>query len=288
MGNYINDINYTPNSVTGTDKLSTGHADVHNDDQVVISELVDNQAILDDALATQVDSSLPDRVDTLEEIVHILAQGLEATFFSIGDTGTADGELFPKGADGNLASTWADVTEIKFSDVTESHGTMNSRPFHVSSLLVDEVIRLTEADASATINPVNGYMIGSVKEIFPDTNSVSVVVSYSVGNPVAGEFVVAELFPPQEDVDLSEYATMAWSNSQFSLIDHTHNYANSTHTHSYAASDHDHDGYWTAVDATHNKKGIGKLGQLSLASSSGGMVVGQLYYNNGTIMYRVS
>jgi len=71
MGNYINDINYTPNTVAGTDKLSTGHADVHNDDQAVISELVDNQAILDDAIAQKVDSSLTDRVETLEEVVNI-------------------------------------------------------------------------------------------------------------------------------------------------------------------------------------------------------------------------
>ena len=289
MGNYINDINYTPNNVSGTDKLSTGHADVHNDDQAVISELVDNQAILDDALANQVDSSLPDRVDTLEEVVNILAQGLEATFWAIGGTATlADGEIFPAGPDGNIASTWADVTELHFSTTTHEFGAHDGRPFSVSSLLEGEVVRITEADANATISPVDGFVVALVTAINVPTNSVEVEVKYADGNPVVGEFAVSELFPPQEDIDLSEYATMTWSNSQFSLIDHTHNYSDSTHTHGYASSDHGHNDFWTPVNATHTTKGIGYLGQLKSTNSSSGMSVGQMWFDNGTIWYKKS
>ena len=281
MGNYINDINYTPNNVAGTDKLSTGHADVHNDDQAVISELVDNQAILDDALAQKVDSSLPDRVETLEEVVKILAQGLEATFWSIGGNSTvADGEVFPAGPDGNIASTWADVTELHFSTVTHEIGTHAGRPFSISTLLEGEIIRLTEAEVDATINPVNGFLVALVTAINVPTNSVEVEVQYASGSPAPGEFAVSELFPPQEEIDLSEYATMTWSNSQFSLINHTHPYSSTSHGHSdYAASDHGHSGYWVAQNATYNTKGIGRLGKLDSRTSSSGMDVGQLWWN---------
>jgi len=280
MGNYINDINYTPNNVSGTDKLSTGHAEVHNDDQVVISELIDNQAILDDALAQKVDSSLPDRVETLEEVVKILAQGLEATFWSIGGNSTvADGEIFPAGPDGNIASTWADVTELHFSTVTHEIGTHAGRPFSISTLLEGEIIRLTEAEVDATINPVNGFLVALVTAINVPTNSVEVEVQYASGSPAPGEFAVSELFPPQEDIDLSEYATMTWSNSQFSLINHTHNYSNSNHTHNYAESNHGHSQYWDYQNATYNTKGVAKLGVLDSRTSSSGMDVGQLWWN---------
>lgn len=289
MGNYINDINYTPNTVAGTDKLSTGHADVHNDDQAVISELVDNQAILDDAIAQKVDSSLTDRVETLEEVVNILAQGLEATFWSIGGNATlADGEVFPAGPDGKIASTWADVTKLHFSKLTHDIGTHAGRPFSVSTLLEGEIIRITEADANAALSPVDGFVVATVTDIDVSSNSVEVEVKYADGSPVVGEFAVSELFPPQEDIDLSEYATMTWSNSQFSLINHTHNYSNSNHTHDYADSDHKHSEYWVYENATYNKKGVALLGQLDHRTSSSGMMVGQIWYNNNnkTIDFR--
>jgi hypothetical protein len=289
MGNYINDITYNPNNVSGTDKLSTGHSDVHNDDQKVIAELVDNQAILDDALAQKVDPALPDRVDTLEEVVHILAQGLEATFWTVasGNQALSDGEIWPVGPNG-LADNWEDVTDIQFSTVTQSHGDHSGRPFSVSTLLVGEVIRITEADPNAVINPVDGYMIGVVTAIGESSNSVAIDVQYAHGSPVVGEFAVAELFPPAEDIDLSEYATMTWSQSQFSLIGHSHNYASSGHTHSYAENDHTHTGYWIPTDATHTVSGIAKLGQLHQTSSGSGMAVGQMWYDNGTIKVRES
>lgn len=289
MGNYINDITYTPNTVAGTDKLSTGHADIHNDDQTVISELVDNQAILDDALAQKVDSSLTDRVETLEEVVNILAQGIEATFWSIGgNTTLADGEVFPAGPDGNIASTWADLTKLHFSGLTHDIGTHAGRPFSVSTLLEGEIIRITEADANAALSPVDGFVVAIVTDIDVSTNSAEVEVKYADGNPVVGEFAVSELFPPQEDIDLSEYATMTWSNSQFSLIGHTHNYSDSSHTHDYADSDHGHSEYWVYQNADYDKKGIARLGLLAHRTSSSGMLVGQIWYNssNKTIEFR--
>lgn len=290
MGNYINDINYNANNVSGTDKLSTGHSDIHNDDQKVIAELVDNQAILDDALAQKVDEALADRVDNLEEVVHILAQGLEATFWSIGPGGQTmpDGEILPAGPDGNIASNWEDVTDLKFSTVTQSHGSHEGRPFSVSSLLIGEVVRLTEANVDAVINPVNGYMVGVVTAIDSTNNAVAVDVQYASGSPVAGEYAVSELFPPAEDIDLSEYATMTWSQSQFSLIDHTHSYAPTNHHHSYAEVDHGHTGYWTPTNATQTVSGIAKLGQLAKTSSDSGMSVGQMWYDNGRIKIRES
>jgi len=304
MGNYINDITYNPVNVSGTDKLSTGHSDVHNDDQVVIAELVDNQAILDDALAQKVDEALPDRVDSLEEIVHILAQGLEATFWTVGPGGQTmpDGELLPAGPNGQIASNWEDVTDLKFATKTQSYGDHDGRPFSVSTLLVGEIVRLTEADPDAVINPIDGYMVGVVTAIDPTGNAVAVDVQYAHGSPVAGENVVCELFPPAEEIDLSEYATMTWSQSQFSLIGHGHNeysttghnhnndYAPKTHDHDndYASGTHGHDEYWTPVDATHTVSGIAKLGQLHKTSSSSGMAVGQMWYDNGRIRVRES
>jgi hypothetical protein len=303
MGNYINDITYNPNNVSGTDKLSTGHSDVHNDDQKAIAELVDNQSILDDALAQKVDEALPDRVDKLEEIVHILAQGLEATFWIVasGNQALSDGEIWPVGPNG-LADNWEDVTDIQFSTVTQSHGAHDGRPFSVSTLLTGEVIRLTEASVDAVINPADGYMVGVVTAIDPTNNSVAVDVQYASGSPVAGEFAVAELFPPAEEIDLSEYATMTWSQSQFSLIGHGHteysttghnhnnDYAGKSHNHDsdYASDSHGHSEYWTPTDATHTVSGIAKLGQLYQTSSSSGMAVGQMWYDNGTIKVRES
>ena len=302
MGNYINDITYNPVNVSGTDKLSTGHSDVHNDDQVVIAELVDNQAILDDALAQKVDESLGDRVDSLEEIVHILAQGLEATFWTVGPGGQTmpDGEILPAGPNGLIASNWEDVKDLKFSTVTQSHGDHEGRPFSVSTPLVGEIVRLTEADPNAVINPVDGYMVGVVTAIDSTNNAVAVDVQYAHGSPLAGEFAVCELFPPAEDIDLSEYATMTWSQSQFSTIGHTHsnysannhnhdnNYAPKTHNHDndYASGTHSHSEYWVPQDATHTVSGIAKLGQLHKTSSSSGMAVGQMWYDNGKIRVR--
>ncbi|MEK9806123.1 MAG: hypothetical protein VW551_07510 [Euryarchaeota archaeon] len=183
---------------------------------------------------------------------------------------------------------------------TLSSVTDASRTFDVSSVNPGQEISVVETDEFGDVIPEHHYVMGVVTSVDPSNNSVTYINQYAGGQPIDGDFIIAQFLPMGSAI--SGYATKEWSNETFANKNHTHGFALSghnhdndysgrNHSHSYSQTSHDHN-YAKKTEApgfaTKDDKGKRTLGQMPYGNSvKPTLSRGQLYWCNTTKMVLV-
>ncbi len=172
---------------------------------------------------------------------------------------------------------------------TMSSVTDSSRIFNAASVNPGQEISVVEPDEFGDVIPEHHYVMGVVTSVDPSNNSVTYINQYAGGDPIDGDFIIAQFRPMGNAI--SGYATKEWSNETFATNLHAHGYSSSAHRHAsvHSGSNHTHN-YATSLPSAADKTSTGsfKLGQLPTGTDvKPALSSGQLYWCTTTKMLLV-